>query len=191
MFLCVDVHFNDIQLVLAKFKNLTFIEQNDCTCTDGTITCHQSSLWPQTFPALLVGSPLLVRWGTYLVCRCIDLLVTEVICCRVRSATRSWTNDPIRSTRSPWLPQRRPTCLTWTAFCPTSPTPCSPWHRNHAPGPVTATTAVSLHSQWCSALMFVSSVESKDWKCLKTEMKTSLNNWKLIYLLRIYITPLS
>lgn len=67
------------------------------------------------------------------------------MCCRVRSARQNWRNGPIRCTSSLRPRQWRPTCLTWTAFCTISLTPCSPWHRSHVPGPVTDMTVSTQH----------------------------------------------
>lgn len=72
---------------------------------------------------------------------------SEMACSRDRSATQSWRNGPIRCTRCLRPCRWRPTCLTWTAFCPISLTPCSPWHKSHVPGPVTDVTVSSQHFQ--------------------------------------------
>lgn len=75
------------------------------------------------------------------------LTLKWLVCSRDRSATQSWRNGPIRCTRSLRPRRWRPTCLTWTAFCPISLTPCSPWHKSHVPGPVTDVTVSSQRFQ--------------------------------------------
>lgn len=78
----------------------------------------------QTFSVLFVGSSLMDRSGTSTDAEfCFDLWL---MCFRVRSARPSRRNGPFRCMRSLSQPRWRPTCLTWTASCPTSPTPCSP-----------------------------------------------------------------
>lgn len=62
---------------------------------------------------------------------------------RVRSAKKSWGNGPTRCTSSLRSCRRRVACLTWTACCLISPTPCSPWHKSRVPGPPTDVTVSS------------------------------------------------
>lgn len=53
-------------------------------------------------------------------------------------------NGPTRCTRNQKQIRKRYTCLTWTAFCQTSPTLFSPWPRSPAHGVENVTTVSAV-----------------------------------------------
>lgn len=151
---------------LLNNKYLIILYSFRCQCNK-----HDSCLWESTQHQMLdilyvwrtkchqcISLPFqsYLEWALERIDQWLTLYVTEswfevfklrLMFSRGRSARQSWRNGPIRCTRSLRPRRWRPTCLTWTAFCPISPTPCSPWHKSHVPGPVTDVTVSSQHIQ--------------------------------------------